>query len=73
MSHPGNTRRVPVPHFEDASQRLLNHHRDQARIAALERALADCLREIDILRGVPTDKPEPDRVLNAKKLIGWPL
>jgi hypothetical protein len=64
---------TPPAEFDAHSKRLVQHHRDQARMAQLETALAQCLHYIAELNGVPHEEPEPECTTNAKKLLGWRL
>ena len=57
----------------DARARLEKHYQDQARLAALEAVLADCLHYIAAIHGVPTEEPEPECSIKAKQLLGWTL
>lgn len=54
-------------------RRDVQHHQDQARLAKLEAALAQCLHHLAEVHGIPTEAPEPDCVLEAKRLLGWAL
>jgi hypothetical protein len=65
-------RTIPVD-FEAESQRLVRNAKDRARVEQLEAALAACLHYIAALNGVPSDVPEDECTVNAKKLLGWTL
>ncbi len=59
--------------IKDAQQRLEQHYRDQARLAALEAVLAECLHYIETTYGPEDDLPEPPCSIAGKKLLGWVL
>lgn len=59
--------------IKDAQQRLERNYRDQARLAALETALKDCLDYIATTYGPEDGLPEPECSIAAKKLLGWKL
>ncbi len=58
---------------DEERARLARHYQEQARIPLLEKALGECLHQIAELRGEPTEAPEPQCVLDAKRLLGWTL
>jgi hypothetical protein len=71
-----NDHSIPAPRtafIRDAQTRLEQHYRDQARLAALEAVLADCLHYIATTYGMPSEAPEPECAIKAKQLLGWKL
>ena len=71
MPVPGTSQRSIF--LDDARERLLRHHRDQVRMAALATALSGCLHYIAALNGVPCETPEPECSIDAKRLLGGTL
>lgn len=57
----------------DARAVLQEKYRLQNRMAALEAALAECLHHMAVEHGIPTEAPEPECAVKAKRLLGWTL
>lgn len=57
----------------DARAVLQEKYRLMARMAALEAALAECLHHMAVQHGIPTEAPEPECAVTAKRLLGWTL
>lgn len=67
---------IPAPRstfLADARKTTAAHYALQARLAALEAALAECVHYIGTTYGPEDDLPEPPCSIEAKRLLGWTL